>query len=120
MPRAREKSYVGNAHASMPGKGTQKISYRTLASAQVTNTKRLVVSSCSKGGFTIAQQVIVRDPDDGNEITMFMRGAIHVKDLNALAEVAEAIEEAIRKSTSTIDEDVDSINWDDADDEWDK
>ena len=112
MPRAKEKPYVGNAYASMPGKGKPKITYRTLASAQVTDTKRLVVSSCSKGGFTIAQQVVVRDPDDGGEITMFMRGAIHVKDLNALAEVAEAIEDAIRKSTSTIDEDVNSISWD--------
>lgn len=118
MPRAREKSYVGNQHASMPGKGKPRITYRTLASAQVTDTKRLVISSCSKGGFTIAQQVVVHDPDDGNEVTMFMRGAIHVKDLNALAEVSEAIEDAIKKSTATINEDVESITWDDWDDDW--
>lgn len=109
----RKRDYAGSANASMPGSKTERISYRTLASAQVTNTKRLVISSCSKGGFTIAQQVVVKDPDEGSEMTMFMRGAIHVKDLNALAEVAEAFEEAIKKSTSTINENVDEIAWDD-------
>ena len=38
---------------------SKKITYEEISSAKVTDKRNVVISSCSRGGYTIAQQVTV-------------------------------------------------------------
>lgn len=88
-----------------------KAEYEQLSSARVTKSKNIVVSKCSKGGFTIAQQLVVND--DQNEVSVFLKGAYHIRDVNALISLRDAIDEAIEKSVESNDENVeDGYDWD--------
>ena len=88
-----------------------KAEYEQLSSARVTKSKNIVVSKCSKGGFTIAQQLVVND--DQNEVSVFLKGAYHVRDVDALISLRDAIDEAIEKSVESNDENVeDDYDWD--------
>lgn len=73
-----------------------KISYDELAKAKVTPTRNIVISTCSVGGFTIAQQLETKE-EDGGVITTFMRGAFHINDIDGLHNLRNAIDEAIMK-----------------------
>ena len=85
-----------------------KIEYNEISKAKVSDSRNIVISSCSKGGFTIAQQL------EANEIckitTVFMKGAFHVDDIQGLYELRDAINLAIK-----LDEDAknDEGDWDD-------
>ena len=74
-------------------KGSGKAEYRQLSKARVTKNRNIVISECSKGGFTIAQQLVVSD--DQNEVSVFMKGAMHIHDFDALIAVRDALDEAI-------------------------
>lgn len=88
-----------------------KAEYEQLSSARVTKSKNIVVSKCSKGGFTIAQQLVVND--DQNEVSVFLKGAYHIRDVDALISLRDAIDEAIEKSVESNDENVeDGYDWD--------
>lgn len=88
-----------------------KAEYERLSSARVTKSKNIVVSKCSKGGFTIAQQLVVND--DQNEVSVFLKGAYHIRDVDALISLRDAIDEAIEKSVESNDENVeDDYDWD--------
>lgn len=88
-----------------------KAEYEQLSSARVTKSKNIVVSKCSKGGFTIAQQLVVND--DQNEVSVFLKGAYHIRDVDALVSLRDAIDEAIEKSVESNDENVeDDYDWD--------
>ncbi len=88
-----------------------KAEYEQLSSACVTKSKNIVVSKCSKGGFTIAQQLVVND--DQNEVSVFLKGAYHIRDVDALISLRDAIDEAIKKSVESNDENVeDDYDWD--------
>ena len=88
-----------------------KAEYERLSSARVTKSKNIVVSKCSKGGFTIAQQLVVND--DQNEVSVFLKGAYHIRDVDALISLRDAIDEAIEKSIESNDENVeDDYDWD--------
>lgn len=88
-----------------------KAEYEQLSSARVTKSKNIVVSKCSKGGFTIAQQLVVND--DQNEVSVFLKGAYHIRDVDALISLRDAIDEAIEKSVESNDENVeDDYDWD--------
>lgn len=88
-----------------------KAEYEQLSSARVTKSKNIVVSKCSKGGFTIAQQLVVND--DQNEVSVFLKGAYHIRDVDALISLRDAINEAIEKSVELNDENVeDDYEWD--------
>ena len=67
-----------------------------------------MISSCSKGGFTIAQQLEANE--NGKITTVFMKGAFHVDDIQGLYELRDAINLAIK-----LDEDAknDEGDWDD-------
>lgn len=68
---------------------TEKTKYRELAKASISGAKNLVISECSKGGYTVAQQMIARDGKA--EVAVFMKGAIHIDDKEALTRVRDAI-----------------------------
>lgn len=88
-----------------------KAEYEQLSSARVTKSKNIVVSKCSRGGFTIAQQLVVND--DQNEVSVFLKGAYHIRDVDALISLRDAIDEAIEKSVESNDENVeDDYDWD--------
>lgn len=74
-----------------------KIEYNELSRAKVSESRNVVVSECSKGGFTIAQQLEVQE--EGNKtITVFMKGAIHVDGMSGLYNLRDAVNLAIKLS----------------------
>ena len=91
-----------------------KPTYMQLSSVKVNGSKNLVISSCSKGGFTLAQQLVSVDEDTGHTQAVFLKGACHIRDIDALKELGEAVETAI-KHAEKIEEAKkieDSIDWD--------
>lgn len=85
-----------------------KIEYNEISKAKVSDSRNIVISSCSKGGFTIAQQLEANE--NGKITTVFMKGAFHVDDVKGLYELRDAINLAIK-----IDEEAknDECGWDD-------
>lgn len=85
-----------------------KIEYNEISKAKVSDSRNIVISSCSKGGFTIAQQLEANE--NGKITTIFMKGAFHVDDIQGLYELRDAINLAIK-----LDEDAknDEGDWDD-------
>ena len=85
-----------------------KIEYNEISKAKGSDSRNIVISSCSKGGFTIAQQLEANE--NGKITTVFMKGAFHVDDIQGLYELRDAINLAIK-----LDEDAknDEGDWDD-------
>lgn len=67
----------------------QKVEYVEISRAEVTNRRSVVVSECSRGGYTIAQQITVEEGD--NTTSLFMKGAIHVDDVDGLKRMRDAL-----------------------------
>lgn len=66
-----------------------RVEYNCLSKAKVNDKRNIVVSVCSKGGYTIAQQVMV---DDGKQKTgVFLKNAIHVDDIEGLVNLRDAL-----------------------------
>lgn len=71
-------------------------SYKELAKAKVAENKNIVISKNeSKGGYTIAQQLLVTD--NNASIPIFLKGAIQINELEGLYELRDAINAAIQK-----------------------
>lgn len=85
-----------------------KIEYRELSRAKVTDSRNIVVSSCSKGGFTIAQQLEAKENDKTTSV--FMKGAFHVEDIHGLYNLRDAVNLAIK---ITEENSADNEAWDD-------
>lgn len=73
-----------------------RIEYVQLASAQIQKDRKLVISSCSKGGFTIAQKLKVTE-QSGHQIDIFLKNAVHIDDIEGLYELRDALNEVISK-----------------------
>lgn len=71
-----------------------KIEYNEISRAKVSDSRNIVISTCSKGGYTIAQQLVARE--DGKTTSVFMKGAFHVDDVHGLYELRDAINFAIQ------------------------
>lgn len=84
-----------------------KIEYRELSRAKVTDSRNIVVSSCSKGGFTIAQQLEAKENDKTTSV--FMKGAFHVEDIHGLYNLRDAVNLAIKISEENS---ADNETWD--------
>lgn len=72
------------------------IQYNKLSSALIQEKKNLVISECSKGGYTIAQQLTFVD-DDGKKQNLYLKGAIHINSIDGLRNLRDAINVAIEK-----------------------
>ena len=83
-----------------------KIEYNEISKAKVTDSRNIVISTCSKGGFTIAQQLVAKEDD--KDTTVFLKGAFHVDDIHGLYNLRDAINLAIKTSEEGIPEE----NWD--------
>lgn len=84
-----------------------KIEYHELSRAKVTDSRNIVISKCSKGGFTIAQQLEVKENDKTTSV--FMKGAFHVEDIHGLYNLRDAVNLAIKISEENSE---DSDAWD--------
>lgn len=84
-----------------------KIEYNELSRAKVTDSRNIVISSCSKGGFTIAQQLEAKENDKTTSV--FMKGAFHVEDIHGLYNLRDAVNLAIKISEENSE---DSDAWD--------
>lgn len=73
-----------------------KIEYNELSSAEIQDNRKLVISECSKGGYTLAQQLEVNE-GNGHIINVFLKNAIHVDNLNGLYNLRDALNVAIQK-----------------------
>lgn len=85
-----------------------KIEYRELSRAKVTDSRNIIISNCSKGGFTIAQQLEAKENDKITSV--FMKGAFHVEDIHGLYNLRDAINLAIKISEENS---ADNESWDD-------
>lgn len=70
-----------------------KTEYSELAKAKVSDSRNIVISSCSKGGFTIAQQLEVEE--NGKPTFVFMKGAYHIAGIDGLYSLRDAVTLAI-------------------------
>ena len=85
-----------------------KVEYNELSRAKVTDSRNIIISNCSKGGFTIAQQL---EAKEGDKITsVFMKGAFHVEDVHGLYNLRDAVNLAIKISEESSNDDE---AWDD-------
>lgn len=84
-----------------------KIEYHELSRAKITDSRNVVISSCSKGGFTIAQQLEAKEND--KTTLVFMKGAFHVEDIHGLYNLRDAVNLAIKISEENSE---DSDEWD--------
>lgn len=85
-----------------------KVSYTELSKAKVTDSRNIVISNCSKGGFTIAQQLVTVESDEKTTLT-FLKGAFHVDDIKGLYELRDAVNLAIKITEDGQDDDE---SWD--------
>lgn len=84
-----------------------KIEYHELSRAKVTDSRSIVISNCSKGGFTIAQQLEAKENDKTTSV--FMKGAFHIEDIHGLYNLRDAVNLAIKISEENSE---DSDAWD--------
>lgn len=74
----------------------KKLNYEEVAKAKISDTRNVVISKCSAGGYTVAQQISVTE-GEGNGVTMFIKGAFHINDLNGLYNLRDALTIAINE-----------------------
>ena len=86
----------------------QRIEYEEISRAKVTDTRSIVISNCSKGGYTIAQMMDVKEGDATTSV--FMKGAFHVSDISGLYNIRDAINIAIKKIEDANESD--DTSWD--------
>lgn len=92
----------------MAYKSNTKTEYSEISRAKITEARSIVISECSKGGFTIAQRMEMLD-DDGKKAQVFLKGASHINDLQGLYNLRDAINLAIKKIEQGISE---ADDWD--------
>lgn len=66
-----------------------RIEYKEIAKAKVSDARNIVISECSKGGFTIAQQLEAKEGD--KTTTVFMKNAFHVDEVDGLRNLRDAL-----------------------------
>lgn len=84
-----------------------KIEYNEISRAKVTDSRNIVISACSKGGFTIAQQLEAKENDKTTSV--FLKGAFHVDDIHGLYNIRDAVNLAIKVTEENTNN---GIDWD--------
>lgn len=84
-----------------------KVEYTEISRAKVTDSRNIVISSCSKGGFTIAQQLEAKENDKTTAV--FLKGAFHVDDIHGLYNIRDAVNLAIKTAEENAGEEAE---WD--------
>lgn len=86
-----------------------KTEYAEISRAKITEARSIVISECSKGGYTIAQRMEVLEDESGKKTQVFLKGASHINDLQGLYNLRDAINIAIKKIEQGISE---ADDWD--------
>lgn len=86
-----------------------RIDYTEISSASVTEKRKIVISTCSKGGFTVAQRLDTEE-ENNKTTSLYLKGAFHINDIDGLYNLRDAINLAINKVESG-DLDLDE-DWD--------
>lgn len=84
-----------------------RIEYNEVSRAKVTDSRNIVISHCSKGGFTIAQQLEAKENDKTTSV--FLKGAFHIDDVHGLYNLRDALNLAIANVEA---ENEDETIWD--------
>lgn len=72
-----------------------KTEYNELSSASIQETRDIVISEYSNGGFTLAQRINV---NEGNKKTgVYMKNSIHIDNVEGLLNLRDALNVAIEK-----------------------
>lgn len=89
-----------------------RFEYKELSKAKVAESRNVVISTCSKGGFTIAQQLVAQEGD--KPMMVFLKGAFHIDNVDGLYELRDAINLAIQAHNSPYEPefDEDDAMWD--------
>ena len=83
-----------------------RIEYSEISKAKVTEKRSIVISTCSKGGYTMAQRL---DTDeDGKTTSVFLKGAFHINDIQGLYNLRDAVNLAIKKTEDGLED----TDWD--------
>lgn len=85
-----------------------KVEYSEISRAKITDTRSIIISECSKGGYTMAQRMEVLE-DNGKRTQVYLKGASHINDLQGLYNLRDAINLAIKKVEQGISE---ADDWD--------
>ena len=94
----------------MAGKKQNKkkeIEYSEISSARITDNRCIVISDCSRGGFTVAQRMDVTENNYTSKL--YMKGAFHINDIHGLYELRDVCNLAIQKVEERESDDAD---WD--------
>lgn len=89
-----------------------EIIYTEICRAKIANTRNAVISKCSKGGYTLAQQLEVQE--DKSKTSVFLKGALHIDSLESLCELRNALNVVIQKEQEKSNE-----NDEESDEDWD-
>lgn len=91
------------------------ISYNELAVAKIQERRNIVISQANKGGYTLAQQIVV---EEGNrETKLFLKHGIIFDDLSGLYNLRDALNVAIEKEEKRIQFEKDNeVEWDEPED----
>ncbi len=71
------------------------IKYEELSVAQIKDTRSLVISKCSKGGYTLAQRLTV--DEGGKKTNLYLKNSIQIDDENGLCNLRDALNLAMEK-----------------------
>ena len=72
--------------------------FREVASAKIQDKRELVVSKRGKGGYTIAQRILV---EEGKKTTtMYLKGAIHIDGIEGIESLRDALNLVIDDETT--------------------
>lgn len=72
-----------------------KLQYEQYTKVKIANSRNLVISACSKGGFTMAQQIEVNE--NGDPMCIFLKGAFHIDSISGLIAIRDALNETLQK-----------------------
>jgi hypothetical protein len=71
--------------------------FTELSRARIKESRQLVISKLNDSeSFTIAQQVLINE--DQRQMTMYLKGAIHIENIDGLYNLRDAVNEAIAKT----------------------
>lgn len=70
-----------------------EIKYKELDTIKISEKRNLVISECSAGGYTLAQQMVAEDGDF--KVKVFLKNAIHVENKENLSKIKESIEKIL-------------------------
>lgn len=85
----------------------KNVEYTPISVAKVTDKRCIVISDCSRGGFTVAQRIDVTEDNHTNQV--YMKGAFQLNDIHGLYELRDACNLAIKKIEERESDDTD---WD--------